>query len=92
MTKACVVCGAVSDQARCPAHRYQRERSPRQRRQRQRVIQRDGYVCQNCGTPLTGGRDTQVDHVIPLAKQAGPRSDDGLRTLCAPCNERKGSR
>lgn len=90
MLKACVVCGTPSDQPRCPEHRYERDRSPAARMQRQRIIERDRYRCQRCGTYLTGARDTHVDHVIPLAK-GGNETDQNKQTLCATCNQRKGA-
>jgi len=92
MLQACVVCGTPSEQARCPAHRYQRDRRPRARRQRRRVIERDGFRCQECGCYLTGRRDTHVDHVEPLARRPGWRADHELQTLCAACNQAKADR
>jgi 5-methylcytosine-specific restriction endonuclease McrA len=92
MLKACVVCGTASDQARCIEHRYTRDRSRNARRQRQRIIERDGYQCQHCGRLLSGGRDTHADHIVPLAKQPGPRADHELQTLCDECNQLKGDK
>jgi 5-methylcytosine-specific restriction endonuclease McrA len=102
MLKACTVCGDPSSQARCPAHRTGRNGSTRQsRKQRQRIIIRDGYECQHCKTYLTGDADTHVDHVVSLATLAatyGTREanrigwlDSNLQTLCGPCNLTKGS-
>jgi 5-methylcytosine-specific restriction endonuclease McrA len=91
MQKACVICGTPSEQARCPAHRYQRDRSPQARRQRQRVLERDGYRCQLCGAPLTGGRDSHADHIIPISR-GGSQSDDGnVRATCPTCNLTRGT-
>lgn len=87
MLKACVVCSIPSDQARCPAHRYQRPRGRAYRQQRQRVLARDGYQCRECGTYVGV---MHVDHVIPLAK-GGPTIERNLQVLCSACNQRKGA-
>lgn len=89
MLKACVVCGAPSDQARCPAHRYTRQRGSQARKQRQRIIERDNYQCRYCHRYLNGTDDTHVDHIIPLSK-GGDESDMNKQTLCAECNLAKG--
>jgi hypothetical protein len=54
--------------------------------QRVRVLKRDGYICQYCGSEAT-----QVDHVIPR-KAGGSHDLDNLVACCAPCNTRKGAR
>lgn len=91
MLKACVVCGNPSDQGRCPAHRINRNGSTRRsRKQRQRIIQRDGYQCQRCGRYLTGRQDTHADHIVPLAN-GGTWDDSNMQTLCAECNQTKGT-
>jgi 5-methylcytosine-specific restriction endonuclease McrA len=89
MQHACIICARPSEQSRCPAHRYQRDRSPRARSQRQRVIERDNYTCQLCGTILTGGRDTHPDHITPLARGGSNATwhDDNVRATCRQCNE-----
>ncbi len=49
------------------------------------VFERDGHVCQYCGsneTPL------HCDHVMPLMR-GGTNDLDNLKTACAPCNRRK---
>ena len=91
MLKACVVCGTPSDQARCEKHRYNRDRSRAARRQRLRIVRRDGYRCRRCGKLLAGTTDTHVDHIVPLAF-GGPTTDSNLQTLCAACNMAKGTR
>jgi len=89
MLKACTVCGAASEQTRCPTHRYTRDRSRKARTQRARIIARDDYRCQACGKPLSGGQDTHVDHIVRLADE-GSESDANKQALCADCNLRKG--
>jgi 5-methylcytosine-specific restriction endonuclease McrA len=94
---ACMVCGKPSNRSRCPTHRYTRDRTPRARKQRMRVIQRDGFQCQVCSKYVTGKHDTHVDHVIPLADawkhpSVDLETDENKQTLCADCNMRKGNR
>lgn len=54
-----------------------------------RVIERDNFQCQACGVYLSGGRDTHVDHIIPL-RDGGSEDMSNKQTLCAPCNQAKG--
>jgi 5-methylcytosine-specific restriction endonuclease McrA len=56
------------------------------RKIRQRILQRDGYTCQQCG--MDGN---SVDHIVP--RQAGGGDEDwNLQTLCQSCNSSKGGR
>lgn len=50
------------------------------------ILQRDHYICQNCGTPA--GASAHVDHIIPLSA-GGENTDDNLQTLCHACHSRK---
>jgi len=52
---------------------------------RQRVMDRDRWLCQNCGAP-----GHHVDHIIPVSKGGGDTMDN-LRALCAACNLSKGA-
>lgn len=52
------------------------------------VFERDGYVCQYCGT---AAERLECDHVIPVA-QGGSSELGNLTTACAPCNRQKGAR
>jgi hypothetical protein len=52
---------------------------------RQRVLERDGYRCVICGTD----RDLTLDHWIPKSR-GGKTKVRNLKTMCAPCNNRKG--
>ena len=47
-------------------------------KQRERIRQRDCYVCQGCGMVTTRG---EVDHRIPLAS-GGSNDDSNLQWLC----------
>ncbi|CAB4222043.1 HNHc domain containing protein [uncultured Caudovirales phage] len=57
------------------------------KRQRLRVLARDQYTCQYCGT--VGA--THCDHVIPKV-DGGSDEMDNLVASCARCNQLKGSK
>jgi 5-methylcytosine-specific restriction endonuclease McrA len=66
-----------------------RPKQPRQRldpelyeRLRERVLRRDGWRCQCCGTRL----NLEVHHK-KFRSQAGDDSEENLITLCADCHE-----
>ena len=60
--------------------------------QRKRVLDRDGWTCQNCAKPLVGA-DATVDHTDPISLDpTHTYSDDELRALCRSCNGRKGDK
>lgn len=55
---------------------------------RRRILLRDKFACQSCGTVRM---DNEVDHRIPL-EQGGTNQDDNLQTLCSGpdgCHARK---
>lgn len=54
---------------------------------RKRVYERDNYRCTECGSE----DNLTLDHIIPWSKN-GPDNVSNLRTLCGPCNSRKGAR
>src|SRR6266849_1308297 len=56
-------------------------------RKRQRILERDGYVCWLCHEP---GADT-VDHVVPRVR-GGDDSHENLRAAHERCNTSKGAR
>ncbi|WP_372570373.1 HNH endonuclease [Ruegeria jejuensis] len=57
-------------------------------KRRDRILARDGYLCQPC---LRKGRPTpaqEVDHIIPKA-QDGTDDDKNLQSICTPCHKAK---
>jgi 5-methylcytosine-specific restriction endonuclease McrA len=55
------------------------------------ILERDGYICQECGKE-TQGADATVDHIIPAQITGTPNnSPSNLRTLCRSCNSAKGT-
>jgi 5-methylcytosine-specific restriction endonuclease McrA len=63
-------------------------------KQRNRILERDGYTCQLCGAtasdPSTYNPNRKVrlhvDHIKPDS-QDGATEDENLRTLCSDCNQ-----
>jgi 5-methylcytosine-specific restriction endonuclease McrA len=65
----------------------------RQRRassKRNRILARDRYCCQYCGTKGTSF-DLTLDHILPLSR-GGTTSPENLVVACFACNQRKGDR
>lgn len=59
------------------------------RRQRLKVLARDGHVCMYCGT----SEQLTVDHVLPIKYHPELAMDmENMVIACKPCNSRKGSR
>lgn len=56
-------------------------------RLRRAVYERDGFACIDCNSR----DDLTLDHIHPWSK-GGEDTFDNLRTLCRPCNSRKGAR
>ena len=68
--------------------------SPKWKDTRQKVLRRDGYICQECGCKALGkrfGRPTpEVDHILPRKEYPKLAYDmSNLRTLCKPCHSRR---
>lgn len=61
--------------------------APITKAQRQRILDRDGNKCVECGVT----KSLSIDHIIPVSK-GGDSSDENLRTLCKTCNSKKGNR
>ena len=60
-------------------------RSKRWKLTRRKVMERDGYRCQNCGR---AGR-LECDHKVPLFKGGAPYDMDNLQMLCRKCHFNK---
>lgn len=55
------------------------------------VMERDGYICQLCGKPVTEER-AQIDHIKPVRRFKRPvdaNFPDNLWTVCIECHEWK---
>ena len=57
------------------------------RNQRQRILERDKYVCQSCGAT----DNLCIDHIMPVSC-GGDSSDENLQALCGSCNTKKGNK
>jgi 5-methylcytosine-specific restriction endonuclease McrA len=55
---------------------------------RRNVFQRDGHVCQYCGS---AGEPLSIDHVFPRSRGGGDVWEN-VTTACLPCNVSKGNR
>lgn len=96
LLKPCLRCGALSDRARCPAHRPKDTRNARERgydtawtKLSKRARARQNW-CSDCGT----NHALQADH----SPEAWERKAQGLPirltdidVVCGPCNGRRGS-
>jgi 5-methylcytosine-specific restriction protein A len=51
---------------------------------KKRVLERDGWKCQCCGSP----KDLQVHHLVRRSKQ-GSDELNNLMTLCASCHRQQ---
>jgi 5-methylcytosine-specific restriction endonuclease McrA len=67
-----------------------RGRQRRSSSKRTRILARDGYRCQYCGT-RGGTFDLTIDHILPVSR-GGSTSPDNLVSACFACNQRKGDR
>lgn len=70
-----------------PARRREADRIISDPVLRQRIFSRDGFVCLECGSL----DDLSIDHFIPVF-HGGSNEDRNLRTLCTPCNSKKGAK
>jgi predicted restriction endonuclease len=90
---ACIKCGKVSDQRRCPLHRgkhtgWSPERNRMaQARFRDTVLSNAGYRCEHMETtgircPIMGPRNLIAHHVTPLADGGSDDATNG-QALCS---------
>ena len=61
-------------------------RTPRWKRVRAQIRERDGYRCRQCGK---AGR-LEVDHIVPIAAGGDPWEPANLQTLCIFHHHAKG--
>lgn len=75
----------------CPVHPVAPRLMGRRRKEaRERVIQRDGRYCADCGRGPLADRDIHIDHRLPLI-QGGTNGDGNLQVTCRECNLGKGA-
>ncbi len=66
----------------------ERIRGSAHRKIRQRILERDGYACRECGRATIDG---EVDHIIPLSL-GGQESDSNREYICRDCHQAKSER
>lgn len=98
--KPCIQCGALvrDGTSRCDAHKVkawakregeQQGRGGRPwRRMRDRVMQRDGGLCQPCQRNRLVTLASEVDHIVSLA-DGGDDAIGNLEAICKPCHRLK---
>lgn len=89
MRHACLACGAISDQKRCPKHRYKRDRA-KQTAFAKAVKARAGGRCERCGRDAAdlrrlGRPGPQAHHTLPLHEGGGYAVSNG-EWLCGDCH------
>jgi len=57
---------------------------------RERVLRKNGYVCQSCSADLTK-TEIEIDHIVPYS-QRGTSTEVNLQALCKTCNRDKRDR
>lgn len=81
----CLVCGAITDQTRCPIHRTNNARGygTAHKKSRERAMKLAPY-CWNCGC-----RNCSLEwhHVEPLYGGRNPYADDRRQLLCKNCHD-----
>jgi hypothetical protein len=66
--------------------------SPEWRLIRNRIVQRQGHLCQECKRTIKDDFDLTVDHIKPRSKFPElALEESNLRVLCRRCNSSKGS-
>lgn len=91
--KPCVVCGMVSPDSRCPAHRLPDRRPSTARRgsraeidkRRRAALVRDQWACQHCGRVDRSGKSLHADHIIE-GQDGGSNELSNLQILCVACH------
>lgn len=101
--KTCLICGAITANSRCDAHRLSSSHTKRDslrpsreargygndwRALVKRVVVRDQGVCWLCGKPGA----TTGDHVVPLSKGGARLDPSNVRAAHHACNSGKRDR
>lgn len=102
--KPCTVCGVLvrTGSSRCDEHQVRQgtfadvRRGSRHERGygnawthlRQRILRRDGGLCQVCKAQGILAAGHEVDHIVPKA-QGGTDDDRNLQTICVPHHRAK---
>lgn len=60
---------------------------PLYKKQKERILSRDGYKCVSCGSD----KKLHIDHIFPVAL-GGTSDDSNLQVLCQSCNTSKGKK
>jgi len=85
--KMCLVCGAVSDQSRCPKHRTNNSRGyGKSHRDSRAVAMKIAPYCWKCGCPARVCK-LEWHHVEPLYGGRNPYADDRRQLLCKNCHD-----
>jgi 5-methylcytosine-specific restriction endonuclease McrA len=82
--RPCIVCGTlVRNHSRCPAHRPQRQHNGWQWAAfRQRILQRDGHACTQCGST----NQLHVHHLVALNAGGQEYDPDNCVSVCRACD------
>lgn len=65
-----------------------RDRSSKAKRDRERILKRDNYLCVMCSQAGRVTAATQVDHITPIAV-GGSDADINKQSLCDQCHKVK---
>jgi 5-methylcytosine-specific restriction protein A len=64
----------------------------RHRAWRLAVLERDGYICRDCGRVCGSKGEAHADHIIPVKVRSELRYEvDNGQCLCASCHQKKTS-
>lgn len=61
------------------------------RRLRERILQRDRYLCQPCKRKGMVTPANEVDHIVNV-EAGGTDADSNLEAICSPCHKAKTAR
>lgn len=72
-------------------HQIKKERSLMTQSLRFKILERDQFTCQLCGSTVQDGVKLHIDHIKPVSK-GGKTEEDNLMVLCDRCNLGKSDR